>query len=456
MTPWKPQKVVVRSKLQKRPAANGKNRTVVHWTVSGKEFSRSFGTSAQAQDMQRELWAAVKRADKFDATTGQPLSWKASPTFLDASLDFIKRKYGNWSPATRSVNIRMLGLVVVAATSPPLRDEFRDVARALFVERCIPGSDSKARGEKQNLAWESLQRSSWHLSEITARSCEALLDQMATKDGWKSTDAAAPGTLARRRTVLAGVLNAAVKEETIPVSPLQMVITNPAKTNHAVEKSEIPTVQQARLLIDEIRTARSHLDTAKRIAVFLSVTLYCGFRPGECSALRPQDIKWPDADSNGWGELTATASITRNTRKWTDDGETVAHGPLKQRAKGMMRVVPAPPVLIKILTDFAAECEPSSDGYLIRTRAGEPITGRLDGPLVRAKERLGWTGTHPLAGVVHYSLRHTCASTMLEAGLGIGEVARRMGHSELELVRTYAHAFHDSTAAQNAKLDSVF
>lgn len=450
----RPQKVVVRSVIQKRKSAKG-NRWVVRWTVDGKEFSRSSGTAAPAQDLQLELRSAVKRAEKFDAVTGEPISWKANATFLDASLDFVKRKYGNWAPATRSSNIRALAIVVVAAATPPLSDELREVARALFIEKCIPARDITLT-QQQQVSWQALQRNSWPLSEITARRCEDVLDLMGKRNGWNSTDRAAPASFTRRRTLLSGVLNAAVADESIPASPLQRVLRTPTKLQHAVVKSEIPTVQQGLLLIDEIREARSQLDTAKRLAVFFAVTLYCGLRPGEVSGLRPQDIMLPGPDDNGWGTLTATASVTQVIKRWTDDGKTVTHGPLKQRADSTTRLVPAPPALMKILAEFAAECEPSSDGYLIRTRAGRPIGGTICAPLKRAKKKLGWVDAHPLSGVTHYTLRHTNASTLLEAGLSIAEVAKRLGHSELELLRTYTNVFHASTTASNAKLDNVF
>jgi integrase len=148
--------------------------------------------------------------------------------------------------------------------------------------------------------------------------------------------------------------------------------------------------------------------------------------------------------------------LPRTDRKWTDDGESFAKGPLKHRATGTVRIVPAPPALMKILEEHVSKGRVSADGYLIRNRSGLLIGSGLNGPLTRAKERLGWEGDHPLAETTHYTLRHTCASSMLKAGLDIPEVAKRMGHSETELLKTYANVFHQGTAAANLKLDSVF
>ena len=73
----RPQKVVVRLVIQQREAAKG-SRWIVTWTVDKKEISRSFGVAAQAADFQLELQSAVKRAERFDVVTGEPISWKAS------------------------------------------------------------------------------------------------------------------------------------------------------------------------------------------------------------------------------------------------------------------------------------------------------------------------------------------------------------------------------------------
>jgi integrase len=51
--------------------------------------------------------------------------------------------------------------------------------------------------------------------------------------------------------------------------------------------------------------------------------------------------------------------------------------------------------------------------------------------------------------------RHAAATTWLRAGVPLGEVARRLGHSVQTLVSTYVGALDGDEALGNARIDAV-
>jgi integrase len=53
-----------------------------------------------------------------------------------------------------------------------------------------------------------------------------------------------------------------------------------------------------------------------------------------------------------------------------------------------------------------------------------------------------------------YDLRHAAATTWLAAGVPMGEVARRLGHSVEVLVSTYVGALHGDDFAANRQIDA--
>jgi hypothetical protein len=54
-----------------------------------------------------------------------------------------------------------------------------------------------------------------------------------------------------------------------------------------------------------------------------------------------------------------------------------------------------------------------------------------------------------------YDCRHACATTWLRAGVPLGEVARRLGHSVETLVSTYVGALDGDDTAANKLIASA-
>jgi len=54
-----------------------------------------------------------------------------------------------------------------------------------------------------------------------------------------------------------------------------------------------------------------------------------------------------------------------------------------------------------------------------------------------------------------YDCRHAAATTWLQAGAPLGEVARRLGHSVETLVSTYVGALVGDESVANSKIESA-
>ena len=54
-----------------------------------------------------------------------------------------------------------------------------------------------------------------------------------------------------------------------------------------------------------------------------------------------------------------------------------------------------------------------------------------------------------------YDLRHACATLWLGAGVPVGEVARRLGHSPEVLLKKYAGVLSGDEDLSNARIDAA-
>jgi integrase len=149
--------------------------------------------------------------------------------------------------------------------------------------------------------------------------------------------------------------------------------------------------------------------------------------------LRAKALKLPTA---GWGPIEATeADIS-----FDEPGEPKT-GP---------RPVPIPPQLVTVLRTWVDENTLEGDDLLFRTRNGlRPRASNW----ARALQRALRTCRCPPMRV--YDCRHAAATTWIRAGVPLGEVAKRMGHSVETLVSTYVGALSGDEAFANERIDAV-
>ena len=114
------------------------------------------------------------------------------------------------------------------------------------------------------------------------------------------------------------------------------------------------------------------------------------------------------------------------------------------------RSVPIPPELVEMLRRWVEDRGIGRDERLFRTRNGNrPAASNWSRAWQRALRQVG----HEPLRV--YDCRHAAATTWLQAGVPLGEVARRLGHSVETLVSTYVGALAGDEALANEKIETA-
>jgi integrase len=149
--------------------------------------------------------------------------------------------------------------------------------------------------------------------------------------------------------------------------------------------------------------------------------------------LRPRAL---NLSATGWGSI----EVVEADIDYDEPGEP----------KTDDRTVPIPPRLVELLRSWVEEHGLSEDDLLFRTRNDRrPAPSNWSRTLHRAYRKVG----HPPLRV--YDCRHAAATTWLRAGVPLGEVARRLGHSVETLVSTYVSALQGDDVAANKLIDST-
>jgi hypothetical protein len=150
----------------------------------------------------------------------------------------------------------------------------------------------------------------------------------------------------------------------------------------------------------------------------------------------PRPVEALFLPSTGWGRI----DVVEADIDWDEPGEP----------KTGERTVPIPPRLVAILRDWTDERRIRGDGLLFRTRNGKrPAPSNWSRALKRAFRTVG----HPPLRV--YDCRHAAATTWLSAGVPLGTVAMRLGHSVERLVSTYVGALEGDDAISNRRIEQV-
>jgi hypothetical protein len=77
----------------------------------------------------------------------------------------------------------------------------------------------------------------------------------------------------------------------------------------------------------------------RRLVAFFGCLYYAVLRPEEAISLAKHNLSLP---TRGWGELHVERAEPYAGKEWTDSGRNRDQRPLKQRARGEVRVVPCP------------------------------------------------------------------------------------------------------------------
>ncbi|WOH70662.1 tyrosine-type recombinase/integrase [Bradyrhizobium sp. NDS-1] len=238
----------------------------------------------------------------------------------------------------------------------------------------------------------------------------------------------APRTIGHAHRVLGKALRDATKNE--------LVIKNVVADESApkVDDEEMVIVKDVPAFIE---TLRGH-----RLFVPAMISLFTGMRLGEVLGIR-------------WGRLDLDKKIIQ-VREAIE--ETKAHGiRLKApKTKAGRRDITLPDLLVETLRDFRKE------QLELRLKLGAGrlpddalLFAGLDGALPSQKRHSkAWSDFQPEMGF--HNLRHTHASQLIDAGVDIVTISKRLGHAKPDItLRVYSHLFRNDDSKAAAAINAA-
>jgi len=247
------------------------------------------------------------------------------------------------------------------------------------------------------------------IASIRRSDVQAFVKALEMTEVRKATDAEparlmAPGSVRNIYDVLARVMDAAVEDRVIGVSPCKRI----AMPRDHADEVDVPTLEE----IEKVRAA-----LGERWRVIPVVLAGSGVRAGELLGLRKEDVDFK----------AGTIRVERQRLQ----SNVIA--PLK--SKSSRRTVPVGKVVTKALAAHLLQY-PASDEALLTDEWGEPLTYRRWKALLQAATKA--------AGVelTSHSFRHFAASALISGGASVKQVQTFLGHASAVItLRTYAHLF---------------
>jgi integrase len=413
----------------RRQYALAKRPWIVRWAIDGKQRSKSFRTKIEADRYRSSLVQAHVDGELFDRQTGEPTSWQRNADelmVLTWAQRWLGEQWDEWQPRTRTSAVEALERFVAIAVSPEAPTPPADLRSHLLA--VLPPQASS--GDPESGRW--LDRWGLSLGQLD----RSLLANVDRRLGLGDTgQALSPSTAARYRKVSRACIRRAVDLEVLPVDPWPPAprgrsSRKSARSRRAIDVRSLPDPTS---MAEAIAAIRSHQPASRMYEAMTAVLFYAGLRPSEVVMLRAGSVDLP---ASGWGRL----DVNEADISFDEPGEPKT-GP---------RSVPIPPQLVVILREWVEAHDFGGGDLLFRTRTGKrPTASNWSRAWKRALSAVG----HPPMRL--YDCRHAAATTWLSAGVPLGEVARRMGHSVETLVSTYVGALAGDEELANERIGAV-
>ncbi len=424
------QEVKVFGVQDRRSRFEAKLPWVVRYTIDGRHRSRAHRTRAEAERFRGILLRAVEAGERFDPSTGEPASWRlplAEVRIHEWARRWLAEQWLEWQPRTRTSNAEALSRFVVLAVEPSAK--VPDGLRVYLQTALRP--DAPGPRDDPFEAW--MTKHCVALGEFDRQRIADIDRRLAVKlDG----SPMAATTANRNRTVARACVHAGVEVGAISVDPWPQrsrarAQRKVARARRSVDIRALPSPAVMAKAIDAIVSSQP---ASRTYRVMTAVAYYAGLRPSEVVMLRVKSLTLP---GTGWGRI----DVTEADIDFDEPGEPKT-GP---------RSVPIPPVLVQMLIEWLDQLvAPTPEDLIFRTRNGtRPSASNWGRAWHRALESIG---QRPLRV---YDCRHAAATTWLQAGISLGETAKRMGHSVDTLVATYVGALDDAQEIANQKIEAA-
>lgn len=237
------------------------------------------------------------------------------------------------------------------------------------------------------------------------------------------------------------MLNYAVKMGYIPKSPLT-IVGNFKESFELKPKDKIQyyTAEQFIKFITEAKKAAQEKGTINEWSyyVFFNIAFYTGARKGEIYAL-----KWSDIDGN-------IMHIRRSIAQKYGKGNIET--PPKNKSSYRDLQIPAP--LMEILLE-QKERQLQDENFTEEYRICGGIDCIRDSTVTN--KNVEYASKAGLPHIRVHDFRHTHATLLVNEGINIQEIARRLGHSNVEITwNTYSHLYPREEERAVNILDRIF
>jgi integrase len=257
------------------------------------------------------------------------------------------------------------------------------------------------------------------LQKLKSTDIESWHTKLRTSGRVNGTGGLAPRTIGHAHRVLGKALRDALKKE--------MVVKNVVAAESApkVDEDEMVIVQDVPAFIELLR--------GHRLFVPAMISLFTGMRLGEVLALR-------------WGRVGIDRKVIE-VREALE--ETKVHGIRFKvpKSKAGRRDITLPDLLVETLREFRKE----QLEMRIKLGAGKladnallfaGIDGGLPSQKRSSKAWNAFAAQIKMPEVTFHALRHTHASQLIDAGVDIVTISKRLGHAKPDItLRVYAHLF---------------
>lgn len=415
--------------VQRRSGERNKRPWIVRWSLIGRQRSRAFRTKAEAERYRSALLVAQQSGEAFDEHTGEPVSWQPLANEMQAhewARRWLAEQWPEWAPRTRVSAVEALTRLVpllVLPTAPEAPPSLRAHLGAWL-------RPEGALRDEESARW--LDRWCLQLGQLNRQVLASVDQRIAVRDDGAPL---APSTAGRYRKVSRSCVRRAVELGVLEVDPWPPAPRGRAqrKSAHTTRSVAIRSLPDPETMVTVIEAIATNQPASRTYQVMTAVAYYSGLRPSEVVMLRARALHLP---ARGWGRI----DVTEADVSFDVSGEPKT-GP---------RSVPIPRQLVDLLRAWVDEHGNHPEDLLFRTRTGRrPTSSNWARALKRALAKVG----HPPMRI--YDCRHAAATTWLRAGVPLGEVAKRMGHSVETLVSTYVGAIDGDETLANERIQAA-